>query len=52
MATATAILDTLRSQLDTTEYKKLHWEGSFEEYLDIVLERPGSPAPPTSGCTT
>ena len=27
MATATAILDTLRTQLDITEYKKLHWEG-------------------------
>ena len=27
-------------QLDTTEYKKLHWEGSFDEYLDIVLADP------------
>ena len=41
MATATAILDGLRSQLDTTEYKKLHWEGSFSDYLNIVLETPG-----------
>jgi serine protein kinase len=41
MATATAILDGLRSQLDTTEYKKLHWEGSFAQYLDIVLATPG-----------
>ena len=41
MATATAILDTLRSQLDTTEYKKLHWEGSFSDYLTTVLETPG-----------
>ena len=52
MATATAILDGLRSQLDTTEYKKLHWEGSFADYLNIVLETPGSPARRTSGCTT
>ncbi len=41
MATATAILDTLRTQLDTTEYKKLHREMSFAEYLDAVLENPG-----------
>jgi serine protein kinase len=41
MATATAILDGLRSQLDTTEYRKLHWEGTFADYLAIVLETPG-----------
>ncbi len=41
MANAAAILDTLRSQLDTSEYKKLHWEGSFADYLNIVLETPG-----------
>jgi serine protein kinase len=42
MANATAILDTLRSQLDTSEYKKLHWEGSFADYLNIVMDQPGS----------
>ena len=41
MANATAILDALRSQLDTSEYKKLHWEGSFSDYLNIVMESPG-----------
>jgi serine protein kinase len=41
MATATAILDSLRTQLDTAEYKKLHWEGSFAEYLDTALAHPG-----------
>jgi serine protein kinase len=41
MATATAILDTLRNQLDTNEYKKLHWEGSFTDYLNSVLATPG-----------
>ena len=40
MATATAILDTLRTEIDTTDYKKLHWEGSFADYLNIVLETP------------
>ena len=52
MATASAILYSLRSQLDITDYKKLHWEGTFADYLNIVLERPGSPGPRTSGCTT
>ncbi|MBA4187698.1 MAG: serine protein kinase [Planctomycetaceae bacterium] len=41
MATATAILDGLRAKLDTTEYRKLHREGSFTDYLNIVLETPG-----------
>jgi serine protein kinase len=41
MPTATTILDTLRTQLDTAEYKKLHWEGSFAQYLDTVLAHPG-----------
>src|SRR4029078_4793392 len=41
MATATAILHSLRSQLNTSEYKKLHWEGSFSDYLNMVIETPG-----------
>ena len=41
MASAHAILNTLRTQLDTTVYKKLHWEGGFEDYLTIVLDQPG-----------
>src|SRR5947199_5080833 len=40
MSTATAIHDKLRTQLDTTEYKKLHWEGGFADYLNTVLESP------------
>ena len=40
MATATAILDGLRSQLNTSEYKKLHWEGTFSDYLNIVIQTP------------
>ena len=39
-ATATTILDGLRSQIDLTEFKKLNWEGSFPEYLDTVLRQP------------
>ncbi len=40
MANATAILDTLRTQIDLTDYRKLHWEGTFQEYLNIILETP------------
>lgn len=41
MAAASNILDSLRSQIDLTDFKKLNWEGSFTEYLDIVLKQPG-----------
>ncbi|NBO91069.1 MAG: serine protein kinase [Planctomycetia bacterium] len=43
MATATIgniILDGLRDQLNLSEYHKIHWEGTFEEYLDIVHQQP------------
>jgi serine protein kinase len=43
MATATtgkAILSALRNQLDLGQYSKVHWEGSFEDFLDIVREHP------------
>src|SRR6478752_5124257 len=35
-----SILSTLREQLNLPEYQKIHWEGSFEEYLDIVHRHP------------
>jgi serine protein kinase len=38
--TGKAILEELRGQLDVTDYRKLHWEGSFEDYINIVLEQP------------
>src|SRR5438067_1204552 len=43
MATATtgkSILSALRNQLDLSQYSKVHWEGTFEEFLDIVRENP------------
>jgi len=39
-AAATDILNVIREQLDLTDYRKVHWEGTFEEYLDIVRETP------------
>src|SRR5262247_1998527 len=40
MATGKAILDELRPQLDLGDYRKKHWEGSFDDYLNFVLEHP------------
>jgi serine protein kinase len=38
--TGKSILSALRSQIDLGLYSKVHWEGSFEQYLDIVRENP------------
>jgi serine protein kinase len=40
MSTGKSILNALRQQLNLSDYRKKHWEGSFDEYLDIVREHP------------
>src|SRR5207237_7913594 len=40
MSIGKAILASLRQQINLTDYRKTHWEGGFEEYLDIVREHP------------
>src|ERR1051326_2428978 len=40
MANAKTLLNELRTHVDLNDYRKLHWEGPFEEYLSIVLENP------------
>jgi serine protein kinase len=40
MTLGKAILATVRQQQNLTDYRKTHWEGSFDEYLDIVAEQP------------
>src|SRR4051794_3898612 len=40
MSTGKAILEGLRQQLNLSDYRKKHWEGTFAEYLDIVREHP------------
>ena len=40
MSTGKAIMAAMRQQLNISDYHKKHWEGSFDEYLDIVRERP------------
>src|SRR6266480_808990 len=40
MANAKSILNELRTHVDLNDFRKLHWEGSFEEYVNIVIEQP------------
>jgi serine protein kinase len=40
MSTGKAILAAIRQQLNLSDYRKKHWEGSFDEYLDIVRDHP------------
>src|SRR5438445_2342640 len=40
MATGKTLLNALRQELNLSDYRKKHWEGSFDEYLDIVSAHP------------
>src|SRR5437660_9452440 len=40
MATGKTILNALRQELNLSDYRKKHWEGTVDEYLDIVREHP------------
>ncbi len=40
MSLGRTILSSIRQQQNLGEYRKKHWEGTFDEYLDIVRERP------------
>src|SRR5438270_13866290 len=40
MSTGKSILNAVRQQLNLSEYRKKHWEGTIDEYLDIVHEHP------------
>jgi len=40
MSASKEILDTLKQQQNLGDYRKIHWDGSFAEYLDIVLDAP------------
>src|SRR5881398_1440867 len=39
-ATGKAILSSICEHLNLSDYKKKHWEGSFEDYLNIVAADP------------
>jgi len=34
------LLANLRQSQNLSEYRKTHWEGSFEDYLDIIRQNP------------
>ncbi|MCI0461649.1 MAG: serine protein kinase, partial [Gemmataceae bacterium] len=38
--TGKSILNAIRQDLNLSDYRKKHWEGSFDQYLDIVVEHP------------
>jgi serine protein kinase len=40
MEGASAVLDLIRRKVDANAYRKEHWEGTFEEYLDLVKANP------------
>jgi serine protein kinase len=40
MSTGKAILSVMRQQVNLSDYRKKHWEGSLEQYLDIVRDHP------------
>ena len=40
MSIGKVILGTLRQQQNLGDYRKTHWEGAFEDYLDIVRDHP------------
>jgi serine protein kinase len=40
MSNGKTLLSSLRSELNLSDYRKKHWEGTFEDYLDIVREHP------------
>ena len=40
MAETTNLVSKIASFQDYDQYRDLHWEGSFEDYLGIIKERP------------
>ncbi len=40
MSAGQTLLANIRQEQNLTEYRKIHWEGTFAEYLDIVAEHP------------
>jgi serine protein kinase len=40
MSTGKAVLQSMRGELNLGDYRKKHWEGTFEQYLDIVRDNP------------
>ena len=41
MLSGNSIVDYIRNMQDVQTFRELHWEGTFEEYLDVVRKNPG-----------
>lgn len=41
MGTGSQLIEFIKRKQDVQAFKDLHWEGSFDEYLDIVKQNPG-----------
>ena len=40
MVRATDILSVVDQHLNANRFREQHWEGSFSDYLDVVMENP------------
>ncbi len=40
MASAEAMLETIRGRMNPQEFRDQHWTGNFKEYLELVCEKP------------
>ncbi|HRX80144.1 MAG TPA: hypothetical protein P5307_13825, partial [Pirellulaceae bacterium] len=40
MSESRNIISLIGERQDVTQFRKKHWEGSFEEYLDLVRANP------------
>ena len=40
MATRDAILSIIDKSIDQQQFLNLHWEGTFQDYLQLVSEKP------------
>ena len=40
MSTGSDLIAMIASRQNLADYQKKHWEGTFDEYLDIVREHP------------
>ncbi len=46
------IISLVADRQDLDQFRRKNWEGTFEEYLDLVRADPASPATPSSASTT
>ena len=52
MASKDALLSIIEKSIDQQQFRSLHWEGSFDDYLELVARIRPSRATRSSACTT